>query len=821
MQGARLSFEAKVREAYPQVPTTDYPACPRVTFDQIPESGTEEHIAPKLTSEWPRTDETNGAGVAALIFELESALGFGEVTEVESVEDKPQDEFENQVEETHEPVEVQHVEVQHVEVQHIEITEDAATAPEETEVAATKGLERSWLHHDGLGELLSQIDDQSALLRDAAHQLAVTLHSGFDVEKADLCRRNWRQSQQELEVLWQEMEVFAGPLADGERIELPRDSQLDEELRRLLVLLQKYDEARRLTCNHCQGDLRELMRNLSYRVNEECEQTLESWLDGWLQADVEDAAGLLRDLVAFRNELESVCERSLEDELAALLEERLPKSERAGQEETIARRNEIFRQRMGWNGETARTLESLAAQWAVSRERIRQIIKPLEEWLNEAHLFTPVLGRALRTIRQQMPVSGEDLASQLQNENITDDLWSLEALCDTARSLGREVGFVLDTVEVEGDKPFIVVWNGETSGGSKVSAQRLFQLVATHVWERGIGFWPDLQLEIANAENEEVSLLAEVILEHHPAVRWIDRSQGWFWLEETRVLRGQESRLLTPIVRALSVARRLSLKRLYTAVMRVHLRKVRPGFDWEMPPQEVFEAWCYGQNRFSIENGQIEMRDTPPWREVVENTEATMVEIMEQHGPLLSRYKFYQLAAQRGIPKPTFYIYVDGLSTIEEIDDSVFALIGATITPQQLDEFHADYSNLHKRFQLRYGRLDNKQLWISYRISQGVINNGSLNIPKAMRGEFEGRYAITNSLGAPIGTLSFSAAQCWGLRTYFASHVSVGDRVTVIIHESHRQATVFIGLDELPHQIVDEVKRLEADERGEEDEEDE
>ncbi len=766
MRQARLSFKAKVRDAYPHVSFGDYPAWPQIVPEQIALSKTQEVKSPIETADVNQSEEQEEAdddgmndAICALICEIEKTEDFHEGN------------------------------------------------------TKVKAPERDWFHHAELGALLSEIDDQSALLRESAHKWAALLHGGFDLDCARHYKEDWQRGRERLDALWQRLEVLASDVAAGERIKIPRDIILDEEIKSLSALLERCDEDRRLSYQNCPDELQKLMARLNECVDESIsDATLEEWISHWLEVDIVDAASLRHNLAALSNQIEALCERSLEDELQAIADsyKRPAGNNRSDQEETEERRNEMFRQRMGWTGEAARTLDDLSTEWRVSRERVRQIVKPLEDWVAERHFFTPVLSRVLDLVREQLPARTEDVVFSLQNSGIMRRLWSLESLSDTARSLGKEAGFALAIIEgAEKSQTLFLIWDGVNGASGKPLPQRLWQAITTHIWERGIGYWPDLQCEIADTEGEKSLALAAIILEHHAAVRWLDQSQGWFWLDLTRALRGQETRLLTPMVRALSVARQLSLPRLYAAVTRVHLHNTQPGYDWEMPPQQIFEMWCGSHSHFDIKNGEVEMCDTQDWREVLDNTEAMMIEIMEQNGPLLSRYNFRQLAAKRGIPDPTFYRYVDNLPTIEEIDDGVFALIGASISPQQLLEFHADYTNLPKRSQLRYGRLDDGNLWISYRINQGTINDGSLTLPKAMRGEFEGRYQLLNSRDVPVGNLSFNLTQCWGLRTYFSKQVSHGNRVTIIINKLRHQAIVFIGLTELPQLILDEVRNLE------------
>lgn len=756
-QNARSSFEGKVMGAYPQTASEDFPAWPDVSPAQT------EHY------------ESQPSEAATADGREEPELG-----------------------------------------------DDAEVALEsEADSVEAREPRQRWFYHADLGELLGQIDDETGLLREAAHRMSSLLHDGMEEDGARQCREIWEQSHGKLNALWQQMEEFASALPAGERLQSPRDGALDAELERFVALFEGHPCARALDCENCHGELRELMMDVEERTEGKCGATLENWIAHWLRADVGVANGLLRELRALRAELEMLCGRALEDELEELLVNyrRTANNERADEEESHERRSEMLRQRLGWNGVARRTLADMAQEWGVSRERVRQIVGKLEIWIAETAFFTPVTERALQMVRESLPSTEPELARALQSSGITRGQWSLEALADTARSLGREAGFVLTPLETGEGAPFVVVWDGENGENNKPLPHRLWHAITTHIWERGIGWWPDLRREIADDEGESALALAQTMLDFYPAAHWLDAQCEWFWLDEARALRHQENRLLTLIVRALSVARRVSLARLYTAATRAQMQELRRGHAREIPPPEIFEAWCAGQDRFVLANGEIEMRATPPWREVLENTEATLVEVLEQNGPLLSRHNFYQLALAQGVPKPTFYRYVDELSTIEEVDDGVFALFGTSVMPAQLAEFQADYNNVPKRFQLRYGRLDDGRLWISYRIGQGIINNGCLNLPGAMQGEFEGQYELLDSWGSSVADLRFSRVQFWGLKTYFAGAVAVGNRATFLFDHSRRHAQVLVGFAELPAPILSEVEALQSSDTGEEDEE--
>lgn len=683
--------------------------------------------------------------------------------------------------------------------------------------------EEAWPHHKALGDLLACISDQTFALNEVAHRLTALLHGGLEPEQAEQCRSDWCQSRAQLDAFWGELDALAATVGAGQIIPMPRDAALDEELRQMVAFLRNHRAARDLEVANCPRTLRNTMGSLQARAsNAVWEANVEAWIDDWLANHVGDALGVRSDLKALRASLERLCTCPLEDELIAIFAEY--KRPRCGEdaEDSNERMREMFFQRKGWNGEPKCTLSNLSQQWGISRERVRQIVGPVENWISERRLFTPVLERALEIVGENLPARADELALLLQRCGATRELWSLQALAETAQSLGRKPEFVCAPLpDVEADKPTILVWGAETFAGeiaNKELSQRLWHKVNRHVWESGIGYLPDLQDEISNAEGDEASALAEILLRCHPCVRWSEQEPDWFWLQGAREMHNQENRLFTPMERALSVARRLSLPRFYAAATRFYLHSQRSYRRWEMPPQPVFEEWCAEQDQFIIENGIVEMQNLPHWRDFLENTEAMLIEILDEHGPLLSRWKFYQLALENGITQSTFYRYVDELSTIEEFDEGLFALVGAEISAAQIQKLREDYSNFCRKFYLRYGRLDDGRIWMSHRLSAGRINSGSLNLPTPMRGSIEGRYQLLTPEIAFVGTLAFNFNQCWGLRKYLANHASARDRATLILDQSRRHAIVYLGLEGLPEEIVREVEGLD-NENGDEDDE--
>ncbi len=674
----------------------------------------------------------------------------------------------------------------------------------QTEMEIPEAAEPAVWHNPQIGVELTRLDDTAQLLQQHAHHFAWLLQSGFCAERAQQDTLAIREQLQALTHIVERLEALGNSLSEGEILTVPLCAALNEELAEWRSLFYKLPAAANL------DEQESLLGQDIAQLNVEG-KTLAQKVEVLVNRKSEMSnTRILRERLCFlRERIEVLTTRSLEEELDWLWKKywQTRQREGSGQEERQEHQARIIRRRFGWDGMPAGTLQaaSEAALWEITRERARQIVIPFEEWLQRSRPFVPAIQRAVHLIESQLPCLAEDIEISLRDEGLTQQEFRIEALRDVAQSLGIETRLNIAALPSDSGVESRLVWLAEDEGSADYLEFAL-KALQDHIWERGIGHLPSLRSDLEN-ESVNAAELLDAIIETLPQVRWLERNEGWFWLTSSQVMRRQENRLLTHVERTLSVAGCLEIPRLHAAIARHHNRvQDRPNrLEWEIPPLSIFREWCHQVPFGRVESDQMEMENPLPIEEVLSGVELTIIQVIRQHGPLLSRWKFQQLCTEQGVAKPTFYIYVDGLSTVEEFDEGIFGLTGTHVTEEILAAFSADFNNFSRQRSTRYGRLDDGRVWISYQLTEGVINNGTLNIPRAMQGLFVGRYLMKDFEGVPVGNLGFNTIQYWGLKPYFRERAKANDRFTIIIDENSKQAVVTLTNEDLPAEITDNL----------------
>ena len=150
------------------------------------------------------------------------------------------------------------------------------------------------------------------------------------------------------------------------------------------------------------------------------------WVVKWLYTGREDIA-TLRDLVDaavgdmdldnaelqealthLRDFLQEQVNQVLEDELFSIV---APLSKGNGRLPTLL-------DRFGWTGNPQTTLQEAADTLGITRERVRQIQARIERQLLSQPVWTPVLHRAVRIVRNELPISERDMGIRLHRAGI-------------------------------------------------------------------------------------------------------------------------------------------------------------------------------------------------------------------------------------------------------------------------------------------------------------------------------------------------------------------------------------------------------------------
>jgi hypothetical protein len=471
----------------------------------------------------------------------------------------------------------------------------------------------------------------------------------------------------------------------------------------------------------------------------------------------------LRDRIAAASR--TTLQRELDDVLAAA--RALPASER---------NRTIFARHIGLDGNGGCTLDVVAKEFGISRERVRQIGARVVERLGQRKPFAPVLDRALDLVVENVPGDSAQIESNLLSLGITEKAFRLEGLRNIAQLLGREPNF---TVVRVGSKRFAVPPSDE--GQPHVIAQ----VARRSVRHWGVTTVADFAAQVARAASHTLSpaweKLGAVVLQALPDFEWLDPASGWFWLRSVK-----RNPLLNQIRKILSVAGGVHVSELREGVGRDHRTR---GFA---PPRRVLLELCRRLDGYRVEGDRV-IADPPlDWRKVLGRTEQTLVLALKSRGSSMTRVRLEEICLQRGMKRNTFYTYLDHLSIIKKFAQGVYALRGAEI-PAGTVEALAPRRRMGKVL-VDYGWTPDRRVWLGYKLSDAMITTGSFNVPKSMKRFAVGEFALKAADGSSVGTAVSKESGAWGLRPFFRRRGGEpGDYLLLVFDLAARVAVVSIG----------------------------
>ena len=174
---------------------------------------------------------------------------------------------------------------------------------------------------------------------------------------------------------------------------------------------------------------------------------------------------------------------------------------------------------LGWDGEGASTLHEVGARFHLTRERVRQICRPVLADLEGKKPFAPALDRVLSYIEKFAPAPSEEVETRLRTSGHLTVLFKLSGIIRAAEVLGRRVSFKLSR---RGEVWFVVLDKDEEPSKDIVRAAR----GSVRHW--GASTIADV---LAQASGESTGVDEETvrrILAAEPDFKWLDESSGWF-----------------------------------------------------------------------------------------------------------------------------------------------------------------------------------------------------------------------------------------------------------------------------------------------------
>lgn len=89
-----------------------------------------------------------------------------------------------------------------------------------------------------------------------------------------------------------------------------------------------------------------------------------------------------------------------------------------------------------------------------------------------------------------------------------------------------------------------------------------------------------------------------------------------------------------------------------------------------------------------------------------------------------------------------------------------------------------------------------------YRISAGILSNGVVSVPAALKSFLQGKFALMTADNQPAGTLVVKNNQAWGLGPFFRRRGGeAGDYLSIVFDLSKQLAVAQIGDASLAEQL--------------------
>jgi hypothetical protein len=443
---------------------------------------------------------------------------------------------------------------------------------------------------------------------------------------------------------------------------------------------------------------------------------------------------------------------------------------------------EIVARRLGWDGGGGMTLEA-AADGKLTRERVRQ----LEERVRKSSArvgWLPTVATALELVHANAPISCEQAGELLAANGLALQPFDPVGLLNAARFAGMD-----ESLRFAGGCLY--------AGEQREQAARVAEAARKLVTHNGAASVSAVGDSVGGLSADEVRRFLAL----DPDTHWLDSDRDWLFLPTGR------NRAANHLRKMLAVASSLTVREVRDGFRRYDGREVK------LPRAVVWEL-CKCFDWVRVDGDRISSAVELDYREVLENTEETLVDIFREHGPVLDRATAVDLGERNGLDRTTSGLYLGWSPVIERVAINRYALRGSDIPAGTLEAMRG--TSPRTRVQRGYGWTNDGRLWVGYMLSQAVIDSHVVGVPSSLKSELQGRFV----LAAPddhLGELATDGANLWGLSRLLKRYgAEAGDALVLEFDLNARRVHAFVGGAELldpdsrPDRVVEETN-AEAD----------
>jgi len=442
----------------------------------------------------------------------------------------------------------------------------------------------------------------------------------------------------------------------------------------------------------------------------------------------------------------------------------------------------------GWEDGRQHTLTEIGTRFGITRERVRQVCAKLTKKHKDIEsIAAPVMDRALKLIARRLPCSAARLEAEFARVGLTAIGMQLESVATGARLLERPESFR------------IVKITSGTPGTSQPEDNRLVvrpdqvdatlatvDLAKKEAYFHGLTTVESVERAIVRKfpDCADRALVVQT-LKLIEGFTWLDEATGWF-----RLLPIAKHGLPKAIDKILAVAGTVTVSQMHTAMGRNRRLWKDP------PPEHVLLEYCRHMPGVRVKGRQIIADPPRDWRKSLTGVEAQLVRVLEEHGPVMERGAMEDICVAAGMNRFSFHAFVSWSPVIAQFGHSVYGLVGAEVSREQIDELIADRRAKRSSHRVldRHGWTDDGKVWLSYRLSKAASTYAVITIPAALKKVVHGRFKLLDADGRQIGTLATKDGRAWGLGAFMREHgARVGDYVVVSLDLKERTAVIALG----------------------------
>ena len=432
----------------------------------------------------------------------------------------------------------------------------------------------------------------------------------------------------------------------------------------------------------------------------------------------------------------------------------------------------------GWADGRQHTLTEIGTRFGITRERIRQVCAKLtRKHKNISMILAPVMDRTLALVDRRLPCPADKIEAELAQQRLTAIGISLEGVATGAKLLERPLSFKI----VKVDNARLAVRHDQVD-----ATLAIVDLAKKETYFHGLSTVAGIERMVSEKFPGRVG--PELVTQTMSLIEgfsWLDAKSGWF-----RLLPIAKHGLPKAIDKILAVAGEVTVSQMRQAMKRNRRLWKDP------PPENVLLEFCRQTPDVRVQRDRIISDPRRDWKKSLTGVEAKLVAVLKQHGPVMERGTMEDLCVASGMNRFSFHAFVSWSPVIVQLGHSVYGLLGAKVSQQEVDELISARraKRLAHRVLDSHGRTEDGRVWLSYRLSKAASTYAVITVPAALKKIVRGRFGLLSPQGEKIGTLATKDGRAWGLGAFLRERgARIGDHIVLTLDLEKRTAVVSMG----------------------------